>query len=154
MYDGDTGLVHLGLRDYDPDTGRWTAKDPIRFAGGDSDLYGYVLNDPVNLVDPLGRWPFPFGVGQALANRQISNALQSQGFSSSQADKIAQDITNEAGLGDYSAAMAIKKALENGQQLTPDQLTTIQNFINRLPPEDQNPLKEMLKQAQSCAVPK
>jgi hypothetical protein len=34
--------------------GRWTAKDPIFFAGGDTDLYGYVLNDPINLVDPDG----------------------------------------------------------------------------------------------------
>jgi hypothetical protein len=29
-------------------------KDPIGFAGGDVDLYGYCLNDPVNLIDPPG----------------------------------------------------------------------------------------------------
>jgi len=54
LYDRDTGLVRFGARDYDPETGRWTAKDPIRFAGGDSNLYGYVLGDPVNLFDPMG----------------------------------------------------------------------------------------------------
>ncbi|MBT7698039.1 MAG: sugar-binding protein [Desulfobacterales bacterium] len=54
LYDQDTRLVRFGARDYDPEIGRWTAKDPIGFAGGDSDLYGYVLNDPVNLIDPLG----------------------------------------------------------------------------------------------------
>ncbi|MGH8467795.1 MAG: RHS repeat-associated core domain-containing protein [Gammaproteobacteria bacterium] len=54
IYDRDTGLVRFGARDYDPETGRWTAKDPIRFEGGDTNLYGYVLNDPVNLRDPLG----------------------------------------------------------------------------------------------------
>ena len=54
LHDRDTGLVRFGYRDYDPDTGRWTAKDPIGFAGGDTDLYGYCLNDPVNFVDPLG----------------------------------------------------------------------------------------------------
>ncbi|MBU1188529.1 MAG: hypothetical protein KKC01_05810 [Gammaproteobacteria bacterium] len=54
LYDHDTGLVRFGARDYDPETGRWTAKDPIRFAGGDTNLYAYVLNDPVNLIDPLG----------------------------------------------------------------------------------------------------
>ena len=53
-YDKETKLVHFGFRDYDPYTGEWTAKDPIGFAGGDSNLYGYVLNDPVNLVDVLG----------------------------------------------------------------------------------------------------
>ncbi len=54
LHDRDTGLVRFGYRDYDPDTGRWTAKDPIGFAGGDTDLYGYVFNNPVNLIDPDG----------------------------------------------------------------------------------------------------
>lgn len=56
LWDPDTGLLHFGFRDYDPDVGRWTAKDPILFAGGSLDLYGYVLNDPVNGLDPLGLW--------------------------------------------------------------------------------------------------
>ena len=34
------------------------SQSPIGFAGGDSNLYGYVLNDPVNLVDVLGLLPF------------------------------------------------------------------------------------------------
>jgi len=54
LRDRDTGLMRFGYRDYDPDVGRWTAKDPIGFAGGDTDLYGYVLNDPVNFIDPEG----------------------------------------------------------------------------------------------------
>jgi RHS repeat-associated protein len=54
LHDRDTGLVRFGFRDYDPNTGRWTAKDPIGFAGGDVDLYGYCLNDPINWVDPHG----------------------------------------------------------------------------------------------------
>ena len=54
LQDRDTCLVRFGYRDYDPDTGRWTAKDPILFKGGDTDLYGYCLNDPINWVDNLG----------------------------------------------------------------------------------------------------
>ena len=54
LHDRDTGLVRFGFRDYDPDVGRWTAKDPIFFAGGDTDLYGYCINDPINLIDSLG----------------------------------------------------------------------------------------------------
>ena len=56
LYDSDTGLTRFGYRDYDATTGKWTAKDPIGFAGGDSNLYGYVLGDPVNFVDPNGLW--------------------------------------------------------------------------------------------------
>ncbi|MBT9098540.1 PASTA domain-containing protein [Methylovulum psychrotolerans] len=54
LYDQHTKLVRFGARDYDAETGRWTAKDPIGFGGGDSNLYGYVVGDPVNLLDPTG----------------------------------------------------------------------------------------------------
>jgi RHS repeat-associated protein len=53
-FDPETGLVRFGARDYDAYTGRWTARDPILFAGGQSNLYAYVNNDPVNYRDPSG----------------------------------------------------------------------------------------------------
>jgi RHS repeat-associated protein len=59
LYDQDTQLTRFGYRDYDATTGKWTAKDPIGFSGGDMNLYGYVLGDPVNKIDPMGlMWPF------------------------------------------------------------------------------------------------
>jgi RHS repeat-associated protein len=54
LYDPDTKLCRFGARDYDAQTGRWLSKDPILFGGGDTNLYGYVINDPVNLIDPRG----------------------------------------------------------------------------------------------------
>jgi RHS repeat-associated protein len=54
MYDRDTGLVLFGARDYDPEQGRWTAKDPILFNGDQFNLYSYVINDPVNHTDLSG----------------------------------------------------------------------------------------------------
>jgi len=54
IYDKDTGLVRFGLRDYDPEVGRWTSKDPILFDSGDSNIYMYVKNDPINWIDFLG----------------------------------------------------------------------------------------------------
>jgi RHS repeat-associated protein len=68
LHDQDIGLVRFGYRDYDPDIGRWTAKDPIGFAGGDTDLYGYVLSDPVNSYDQWGLAPSWVGIaGEAAA---------------------------------------------------------------------------------------
>ena len=54
LFDMDTGLVRLGARDYDPVTGRWTTRDPVGIAGGDTNLYAYAFNDPINTADPLG----------------------------------------------------------------------------------------------------
>jgi RHS repeat-associated protein len=54
LHDAHTGLVRFGVRDYDPATGRWITKDPIRFAGGSTNLYEYAFGDPVNAKDPSG----------------------------------------------------------------------------------------------------
>jgi RHS repeat-associated protein len=57
IVDTRTTLVRFGYRDYEPGTGRWTAKDPIFFAGGQGNLFGYVQNNPINLTDPEGKFP-------------------------------------------------------------------------------------------------
>ena len=57
LRDARTGLVRFGARDYDPEVGRWTAKDLIGFAGGDTNLYGYTFADPVNYTDDEGMAP-------------------------------------------------------------------------------------------------
>jgi RHS repeat-associated protein len=62
IYDPQTKLVRFGNRDYDAETGRWTAKDPLLFNGGVTNLYSYALNDPVNHTDPNGL----FGAQDAL----------------------------------------------------------------------------------------
>jgi len=53
LTDRTTALVRFGARDYEPATGRWTAKDPIRFRGG-LNAYGYVGNAPMETIDPSG----------------------------------------------------------------------------------------------------
>jgi RHS repeat-associated protein len=51
--DPESGLFYYRARHYDPTTGRFLQEDPIGLLGG-VNLYLYVLNDPVNLVDPEG----------------------------------------------------------------------------------------------------
>jgi len=54
IYDQHTKLIRFGARDYDSFAGRWTSKDLIRFDGGQFNLYGYVMNSPINKVDLIG----------------------------------------------------------------------------------------------------
>jgi RHS repeat-associated protein len=70
-YDQETGLYYNFNRYYDPRTGRYITPDPIGFTnnilvkiftlmnyrylpGGDMNLYGYVLNNPIDNIDPFG----------------------------------------------------------------------------------------------------
>jgi len=59
-YHARSGLYLAPYRAYDPSIGRWLSRDPIEEEGG-VNLYGYVENDPINLVDPDGLVPAPPG---------------------------------------------------------------------------------------------
>ncbi|MEN8215459.1 MAG: RHS repeat-associated core domain-containing protein [Pseudomonadota bacterium] len=47
------GLVDFGYRFYVAEIGRWLTRDPIGVEGG-VNLYVYVANNPINVIDPLG----------------------------------------------------------------------------------------------------
>ena len=49
-----SGLYDYGYRFYSPGLGRWINRDPIAEQGG-LNLYGFVYNNPVNLIDSDGR---------------------------------------------------------------------------------------------------
>jgi len=49
-----TGLSDNRARWYEPGTGKFINEDPSGFKGGDTNLFRYVGNDPLNQVDPSG----------------------------------------------------------------------------------------------------
>ena len=91
LYDQDTKLTRFGARDYDAETGRWTIKDPILFAGGDTNLYGYVVQDPINKIDPTGEYYINPGTGepaQAEYDQQQQQCSNQQNICADVADAI------------------------------------------------------------------
>jgi RHS repeat-associated protein len=111
LYDPATGLTHFGAREYDAQVGRWTSADPISFAGGDANLYGYVLGDPVNLVDVLGTdWQnaaarfvgFVDGYSLGLSSKIRSNLGLNGGL-----DMCSRDYLLEQTIGRATGAISV-----------------------------------------------
>ncbi|MFD4943091.1 RHS repeat domain-containing protein [Streptomyces sp. NPDC058409] len=57
--DADTGLTHIGAREYDPASGRFLSVDPVLAPDDHESLngYAYANNTPVTLADPTGLRP-------------------------------------------------------------------------------------------------
>jgi RHS repeat-associated protein len=65
--DADTGLLAYRFRDYDPNLGRWPARDPLGEDGG-VNLYAMVGNDPVGRWDNLGLVDGNFVIAKPMKN--------------------------------------------------------------------------------------
>jgi RHS repeat-associated protein len=99
LYDPDTGLVRFGARDYDPETGRWTTKDPLDFDAGDTNLYAYAFADPINLTDPSGQIVDTIVDASFIAYDAATLALGCGSWSSLGMDAIGLAIPLVTGLG-------------------------------------------------------
>jgi RHS repeat-associated protein len=51
-FDAETGLVHMGYREYDPETGRFLQEDPEFHPSRNT--FSYALNNPLLYIDPMG----------------------------------------------------------------------------------------------------
>ncbi|MBP9663424.1 MAG: RHS repeat protein [Pyrinomonadaceae bacterium] len=86
-FDSFAKIQFSRARFYDPAIGRFISEDPIGFNGGDVNLYGYVNNRPLVLVDPDGRFglcrevdgsivPCPAPLATKLALRKLACAIE------------------------------------------------------------------------------
>jgi RHS repeat-associated protein len=91
--DGETGLYFLRARYYDPETGRFLARDPLEF----NQRYAYAGNNPATMVDPSGLVPGPDPDAYYKATRRGTCAVLGW-------FRTSCDETNESTLGAVDAA--------------------------------------------------
>ena len=94
--DSSTSLYKFGVRYYDPTLGRWTQQDPVGGSLGDlnaANRYVYADDDPVNAVDPSGKFgvlpiiggffglfPIPVGIIALLSQTEAQEVASGAGL--------------------------------------------------------------------------
>lgn len=100
--DEETGLHFNVFRYYDAEVGRYVTVDPIGYDGGDWNLYRYVENDLINLLDRLG-------LGEVLpCDEKLGEAIRKQ------ANLFYGTSTKDGpGNGRVACAYSVNKVLKN-----------------------------------------
>jgi RHS repeat-associated protein len=88
--DTDYGLKHLGARYYDPTTGRFLSRDPIKDG---RNWYGYSDNEPIGLSDPAGMRPLTSQDTKRL--HALRGAMEHAGMNPAYVNEVTRAIKRE-----------------------------------------------------------
>jgi RHS repeat-associated protein len=140
-FDAETGLHYNWHRTYDPVTGRYTQVDPIGFAGGDLNVYRYVLGNPLGLQDYTGLivWGVggagsfgALGVGDGYVGAAWDN--NSEGAATVTVASISGGLQAAAGLGGSVVIAPFADSVHDLQGVTFDlQLRLLVNLTISIP---------------------
>jgi RHS repeat-associated protein len=138
------GFYYYRARHYSPAWGRFLQPDPIGYAGG-ANLYAYVSNDPLNLIDQLGLSADQPGYGQAFAqgtvnlvpgayNAGLAQQQYNQGYYGSAAVYGAASFADAAvGIATLGISTRVQTAVRAAETLAPaaERATEIANSLGR-----------------------
>ncbi len=117
QFDSLTGLYSLRARYYDSGNGRFLSRDAanlVFMTPGEIDRYVYVMNNPVNGIDPLGHQAF---VEYSKANEQ---AAEEDSAVAEQGGSLAQDVYDNTiydSIEDLSAVSSNDSAAFNSTRI-------------------------------------
>ncbi len=100
-YDWQAGIYYYRARYYNPELGRFLSQDPAGMVDGPN-MYIYVKNDPVNGVDPWGKWGYSgciYTCAQWAYRPQLVWVLDEAGFYSCTGNSAAQIVAAAVVIG-------------------------------------------------------
>ncbi|WP_433894213.1 RHS repeat-associated core domain-containing protein [Streptomyces sp. CA-111067] len=98
--DTDTGLTHIGAREYDPQTGRFLSVDPLLTTSDPQSLNGYTYadNNPATFSDPTGTMRAPVDRGVSCEHADCSSATSGTGNVPTSGADASQDWIDQESL--------------------------------------------------------
>jgi RHS repeat-associated protein len=79
--DPQAEIVHMGLRPYDPASGRFMARDPLGLGGGQANLFAYAGDEPIQHSDSIGMGSTALGLCDGFCVG-VKFTITEKGFSS------------------------------------------------------------------------
>jgi len=106
-YDKETGNYYYRARYYSPEMGRFISEDPLGLAV-DNNFYQYTINNPINMVDPLGLVPPEFLSKERENNLKIIvNAVTGNVFTEAELNKLIPPVVDKTGFLEVIQATGI-----------------------------------------------
>lgn len=103
-----SGMVYYLHRFYDPQNGRWLNRDPLGEEGG-VNLYGFVFNNPIRLLDAWGLSSFnEYGFERSSTYEQVATEITNQRFYNF--DPSYVDLSQDEASGRERIAAEVQKA--------------------------------------------